>query len=1043
MIRAWNLALLFLLLWSFTAIAQPLRIEYFTVNDGLTAREINDLYIGKDGFLWVSTMDGLNRFDGQSFRQFGGLSGEEASLSRGSIASVTVDNEEKFIVTFRDFFGYFDRFDPRDFSVEQIRLAPSTGVLGHPRSITTDQFGRTFIVTIGTEGTYIYEFTPGKENDRTGFTSIYHEPNDAWTTVAPRVELMVLTNGQFLLYDEEHGFRHLSARGELISRPFAETSGQRRFYTFSEAKDGQVYLSFRDGYPLFRWRPETEPVPVSGLDDGLRYPRIFQDERGQLMLLATEDILGEQLPDEYYLVDSTGRLSLFEEALPTQRAVTAMTAIDFQETVYLGLREGLGVVERYVNPVKTYLEVPAGNDLFRNTMRGMCEDDKGRVYIMEEDGVIYTMDANADQLDTLLLRNAEDTTQLIDFRKGGDLLFDRERNGIWGYALQLGLAKGGLLFFYDTHAQKTYVRKTKYPITAMNFGPDGQLYFGVSDPRRTGLLLKLDEDGRSFTEVMGGEGAPLLGLKINYLLPVKNDKLLIGTQNRGVVAYSPEQDSVYYLDNPTPDGNIREASGMPVYAIHEAADGHYWVGTDGGLVEYDDSGNKLRHFGRQDGLSSNIVYGILPDTSGGFWLSTQNGLVRMPEDPAPGSIRRYYREDGLSNDEFSPTSFLRDASGRYFFGGTNGLTVFREEDLSANAAGADVMLTEVKISGRESERVLSRNLDELRQVTIFPSEKSVAVSFALPAGQRPSSSQFRYRLEGFNDDWVSLTNERTIRFNNLGAGSYKLRVQGAGANGNYGNQELTLSLNVRQYVVEQLWFQVALVATFAFLLLIILQARLREKLRNEQLRTQLSSDIHDEVSGLLAGITLQAELLKNKTDDEKLKSRLHTVGEAGRSAMSKMSDVIWSIDSRRDTIGNLLQRMQEHADEVLLPLDIRYDFRVSGFDEKREIAGTTRQDLYFIYKEAINNIARHSNATKVEIELEQFVQQFELFIRDNGTPAGNEKPGTSTSPGTSVRASKTGQGKDNMHMRAKRMKADLSIDDRAGYTLTLRMRRLG
>ncbi len=1043
MIRAWNLALLFSLLWSFTGIAQPLRIEYFTVNDGLTAREINDLYIGKDGFLWVSTMDGLNRFDGQSFRHFGGVSAEEASLSRGGIASVTADNEEKFIVTFRDFFGYFDRFDPRDFSVEQIRLVPSTGVIGHPRAIITDQFGRTFVVTIGTEGTFLYEFTPGKGDGRMGFTSIYHEPNDAWTTLAPRVELMVLTNGQFLLYDEEHGFRHLSARGKLISRPFEETSGQRRFYTFREAKDGQVYLSFRDGYPLFRWRPETKPVPVSGLDDGLRYPRIFQDERGQLMLLATEDILGEQLPDEYYLVDTTGQLSLFEEALPTQRVVTAMAAIDFQETVYLGLREGLGVVERYVNPVKTYLEVPAGNDLFRNTMRGICQDNDGRVYVMEEDGVIYTMDADADRLDTLLLRSAEDTTGIIDFRKGGDLLFDQKKNGIWGYALQVGLAKGGLLFFYDIDEQKTYVQKTKYPITAMNFGPDGHLYMGASDPKRIGLLLKRNDDEGSFTEVIGGEGAPLLGLRINYLLPVENGKLLIGTQNRGLVAYSPKEDSVRFFDDLSADGPIREANGMPVYTLYEEEKGNYWAGTDGGLVEYDRAGHKLRHFGRQDGLSSNIIYGIVPDTSGGFWLSTQNGLVRMPKDPSPGSIRRYYREDGLSNDEFSTTSYLRDASGRYFFGGTNGLTVFREENLSANAAGADVMLTEVKISGRESERILSRNLDELRQVTIFPSEKSVAVSFALPAGQRPSSSQFRYRLEGFNDDWVSLTNERTIRFNNLGSGSYRLRVQGAGANGNYGDQELTLALNVRQYVVEQLWFQVGLVATFAFLLLIILQARLREKLRNEQLRTQLSSDIHDEVSGLLAGITLQAELLKNKTDDEKLKSRLHTVGEAGRSAMSKMSDVIWSIDSRRDTIGNLLQRMQEHADEVLLPLDIRYDFKASGFDEKSEIAGTTRQDLYFIYKEAINNIARHSNATKVEIELEQFVQQFELFIRDNGTPSEGEKPGSLTSPGTRVRAPKTGQGKDNMHMRAKRMKADLSIDDRAGYTLTLRMRRLG
>jgi len=1040
--QARNLGILFSLLWSLAGLAQPLRIEYFTVNDGLSAREINNLHLGKDGFLWVSTMDGLNRFDGQNFRNFGDGSSGEASLSRGGIASVTADNEEKFIVTFRDFFGYFDRFDPRDYSVEQIRLVPSTGVLGYPRAITTDQFGRTFVVTIGTEGTYLYEFTPDRGEGEPLFTPIYHEPEDTWSTLAPRMELLVLTNGQFLLYDEERGFLHLTAQGKLLSRPFAETSEQRRFYTFREAKDGQVYLSFRDGYPLFRWRPESKPVPVSGLDDGLRYPRIFQDERGQLMLLATEDILGEQLPDEYYLVDSLGHFALFEEPLPTQRIVTAMGAIDFQETVYLGLRDGLGVVERYVNPVKTYLEVPSGNELFRNRMRGMCEDHNGRVYIMEKEGVIYTMDTGSYRLDTLLLRDAQDTSGVIDFRNGGDLLFDPDRNGIWGYAQQVGMAKGGLLFFYDVEQRKTYTHKTKYPLTAMNFGPDGHLYFGASDPKRIGLLLRLNENGPSFTEITGGEGGPLMGLRINYLLPVGKGKLLVGTQNRGLVAFSPEEGSVNFFDERSPDGKSREF-GLPVFVIYEDEDDNYWAGTDGGLLKYNVAGRKLEQFGRQDGLSSNIVYGMLPDTSGGFWLSTQNGLVRMPRNPTPGSMRRYYREDGLSSDEFSTNSFLRDKSGRYFFGSTNGLTVFREEDLSASTAGADVMLTEVNILGRESERTLSRNLDRLRQVTVFPSEKSVAVSFALPAGQRPSSSQFRYRLEGFTDDWVPLTNERTIRFNNLKSGSYTLRVQGAGANGNYGNQELTLDLNVRQYVVEQLWFRVALVATFAFLLLIILQARLREKLRNEQLRTQLSSDIHDEVSGLLAGITLQAELLKNKTDDEKLKSRLHTVGEAGRSAMSKMSDVIWSIDSRRDTLGNLLQRMQEHADEVLLPLDIRYDFKASGFDEKQEIAGTTRQDLYFIYKEAINNIARHSNATKVEIELEQLAQQFELFIRDNGAPLNAEKPGSVTSPGTRVRAQKSGQGKDNMHMRAKRMKADLSIDDRAGYTLTLRMRRLG
>ena len=166
-----------------------------------------------------------------------------------------------------------------------------------------------------------------------------------------------------------------------------------------------------------------------------------------------------------------------------------------------------------------------------------------------------------------------------------------------------------------------------------------------------------------------------------------------------------------------------------------------------------------------------------------------------------------------------------------------------------------------------------------------------------------------------------------------------------------------------------------------------------------------------------------------------MRTRLHKVGEAGRSAMSKLSDIIWSIDSRRDTIGNLLQRMQEHADETLLPLDIRYDFTAIGFDPADELAGNIRQDLYLLFKEALNNIARHSRATRVEIRLEQFAQTFELFIRDNGQ-------GQRAGGAAGAVSAKTGQGRDNMRMRAERLRAELEVAAEEGYALRLRMKRL-
>ncbi|OAV46241.1 triple tyrosine motif-containing protein [Lewinella sp. 4G2] len=1031
-------------------IAQQLRIEYFTVNDGLSEREINDFYISEDGFLWVATMDGLNRFDGQRFTRFGVGPAEDQQLSEGAISNISLDNEGWFVLTPGGFYGYFDRFNPVTKEVRQVALVPSTGVLGYPRAITTDALGRVFVVTIGSEGTFIYEYTPYVQDPARQFTPIFHEPNDAWTTLAPRVELLPLTNGQFVLYDEEHGFRHLSATGEILSTPFESTAGQRRFYFFAEAADGGVYFSFRDGYPLFNWQPggDQPPFPVSQLDDGLRYPAVSHDEKGQLLIQATEDILGDAFPSEYYLVDTTGDFTLFEKSLPTGRAVTAATALDFNETVYLGLREGLGVIERYSNSVRTFLTTRAEDKLGQNTLHGICEDDNGTVYVIEKEGHIYAFPAGAEQPDTLQITLAADTTELLNFRAGYGLLYDPEYNALWATAKSADRKKGGILIQVDLATLRAQVFPSLYPLGALAQDARGKTYIAASDASEVGMLLEFNETTNLFTVVEAkGEDAPkpISGFAIESLTRAAKGELLLGTADRGLLRFEPETRNLTYLTS-SPEEVALGAFSEPITSILEL-NNVYYLATTSGLKTYGLDGKSLKDYSRVDGLSSNQIVGITPDTSGGLWLSSNNGLTHLTRSFNPDDFRRFYREDGLAGDVFTPLSHHRATDGRFFFGGTNGLTVFREGDFSTQAYEGRVMITEVTVYGRNDVRIINTNLDELRQVTVFAAEKSVAISFALPAGHLPSSTQFRYRLEGFNDDWVPLTNERTIRFNNLGSGKYTLRIQGAGANGNFGTEETTLRINVRQYLYEKLWFQALVLFCFASLVLVILQSKLKERLRNEQLRTQLSSDIHDEVSGLLAGITLQAELLKGRTEDEVMQGKLDRVGEAGRTALSKMSDVIWSIDSRRDTIGNLLQRMQEHADEVLLPIEIRYQFKAVGLDEENELSGNIRQDLYFIYKEAINNIARHSNATHVDIELTQTANQFQLFIRDNGekkeeTP--DPLPGTSDSAQQRqrVRREKTGQGRDNMKMRAARLGGEISIDDRFGYTLVFRMKRL-
>lgn len=1001
-------------------------------------------------------MDGLNRFDGQQFTRFGVESEESPGLSNSAIDKISVDNEGKFIITFRDFYGYFDRFDPITEEVQQVKLVPSTGVLMYPRTIVTDDFGRTFVVTVGPGGTFVYEYTPNRGEPEQQFTAIYHDPNDVWTTLAPRVELLPLSNGQLLLYDDEYGFRHLSATGELLGRPpFVNSASSRKFYDFAEAPDGAVYLSFRVGYPLYKWTPgsKEDPVPVAGLDAGLRYPKISQDELGQLLLHATEDILGDAFPQEYYLVDTSGRFSFFQKSMPVDRAVTAVAGLNFNETVYLGLREGLGVIERYTNSVQNFFTAEEDDRLSQNTIRGICQDSTGTVYVIEEEGFIYAFPDGNGPPDTLQLIAAIDTTKTITFRGGMGLIYDEKNHSLWATGQPRDRAKGGLLMQFDLERGLTKVFRSRFSLGALAQDTTGRIFLAATDPVRVGLLMEFDEESQLFT--VATEVADTIktieGFKINDIRLSRSGKLLLATETAGLLSYDTEAKSFQFLSDDRENLQIGNAVEKTYSVVEQGT--FWWLGTENGLRGISMSGRGEVRINRRNGLTSNLILGVVPDTLGGLWLSSINGLTYLPPDLNSDNFRRYYREDGLANDEFTVLGYHRDKTGKFFFGGRNGLTVFRAGDFSVAAAGVNVMFTEVAVFGRNKVRRINTNLDQLNQVTIFASEKSVAISFALPAGHLPSSTAFRYQLEGFNDDWVPLTNERTIRFNNLEEGKYILRIQGAGANGNFGDLETLLPINVRQYIYEQFWFQAVVGLAIVFLLFWNLQSKLKERLRIEQLRTQLSSDIHDEVSGLLAGITLQAELLKNRTVDEKMKDKLDKVGMAGRSAMSKMSDVIWSIDSRRDTVGDLLQRMQEHADEVLLSVDIRYEFESQGFDAERKLSGNIRQDLYFIYKEAINNIVRHSNATKVQIELTQAGQIFELYIRDNGRKEANEfisfpgqqgeaDPEDSNATYNRVKKEKTGQGRENMRMRAERLKGEITIDDRYGYTLVFRMKRI-
>jgi len=198
----------------------------------------------------------------------------------------------------------------------------------------------------------------------------------------------------------------------------------------------------------------------------------------------------------------------------------------------------------------------------------------------------------------------------------------------------------------------------------------------------------------------------------------------------------------------------------------------------------------------------------------------------------------------------------------------------------------------------------------------------------------------------------------------------------------------------------------------------ILYERARKIKGENRLRKRISRDLHDEVGGLLTGISMQTDLLRLKTGNTRLES-VDSIGNYSREAIQMMDDIIWAVDSRNNQQGSLSDRMKYLAGQLLEPMDITVRFEVDQ-QEDRKIPQVIRQNLYLIYKEAIHNVCKHARADTVHVKLHHSGAEIELVVRDNGQHV--EQPAHPSR--------RPGHGKRNMRVRAEQIGGRY----KAGYT---------
>lgn len=563
------------------------------------------------------------------------------------------------------------------------------------------------------------------------------------------------------------------------------------------------------------------------------------------------------------------------------------------------------------------------------------------------------------------------------------VFMDRDRRvwaGTWG---------GGLFQFDGNDFRRAPGAARLHPIVLSVFEDrDGVLWVGTHG----GLSRWSGEAWETFTTADG-----LSSNAVRALADDADSNLWIGTagglnrfSNGAIVAY-------------------REKDGFPeldISSLHMDQFGTLWIGTyAGGLVRHQNGA--WTHYTSGDGLASDSVAYVLGDREHHLWIGTSAGLMRVHrvdlEKFATGAAqsiegRVYGKPDGLPTREC--TMGAQSTSGRsdgetLWFPTIKGLASVDSSRLETNPYPPPVVVESVWVEGR-SANTNQLCSDWTEPIVIAPGQDRLEIHYTSLNLSAPLRARFRYRLEGFEDEWTDAETTRIARYTKLPPGRYRFRVTASNEDGVWNERGGVVAIIVEPPFWRTWWF---LAVSGMFLLGSIVAVvhtvstqklhRQLEVLRQQQMlekeRSRIARDIHDQVGASLTQVALLGELTESDKDDPaEIESHARQISQTARDTTRILDEIVWAVNPANDTLDGLITYFCKYAQEYLEVAGIRYRMDIPSELPDQAIPPDVRHNVFLASKEAVTNIVRHAGAQSVKIRLRVEARGFTLEIEDDG-----------------------------------------------------------
>lgn len=776
--------------------------------------------------------------------------------------------------------------------------------------------------------------------------------------------------------------------------PYTPPAGEHYSRPVTTTRDGAVW-HYGPSFGLHRH--EGGRVTVEARTD-LHVGLMFEDGRGRLWLSTQE-----------------GRLVVFADGKFTDYAVPGVPRVvvvkfyeDRRGDLWLGLA-GQGLLRLSGERLTRYTTADglAGNDV-----QTVYEDREGSLWVGTMTGLsrltprVVTAYSAADGLsrDNLypvmedrqgglwlgarggltLLRGGVFTNLAARYRIDERLimsLMEDRAGGLW-----VGTWSGEVWRIKDGRAV-AHLPREGIPgsvVRAIYEDREGVLWLGGG----AGLLRYRDGHFTRYTKTDG-----LSGDAVHVIYEDRAGSLWLGTE-AGLTRYSGGLFTAYTERDGLSAGIVR--------SLYEDADGALWVGTyDSGIYRFRDG--RFARLTTAEGLFDNGAFQILEDARGYFWVSCNRGVYRVARrelnEAADGRLARvvstsYGRQDGMLNVECNgggQPAGVRGADGRFWFPTQKGVVVVDPEAVPANDAPPPVAIEEF---------VVDRAAVDFRGgVVIRPGQDNFEVHYAGLSFVKPEQVRFKYKLEGFDADWIEADTRRVAYYTQVPPGSYRLRVVAANTDGVWNWEGASVELVVVPPFWRTWWFTALTAASlvgFAFVLyrrridrLKLAHAAREEFSRRliesqEEERRRIAAELHDQLGQDLvviknwALVGLGGAAPSNSPEAE----RLREISETAAHAIEEVREIAYNLGPYQLERLGLARTIEEMIGRVSAPSGVRFSVRTEGLDGA--LPKESELSLYRVVQEAVTNVVKHSGAAHASLEVARGAGRLRVTVSDDG-----------------------------------------------------------